>query len=130
MNSNSFDTPRKMTGFKRFYHASVYSWQGLRAAYANEPAFRYEVWGGAFLIPASFFVAATPIQWALLISVYLMVLLVELLNTAVEAVVDRIGDEYHDLAGLAKDLGSAAVSVALIICTVTWGAVLIQNLGG
>lgn len=127
---NSYDTPRKMTGLKRFYHASVYSWQGLRAAYSNEPAFRYEIWGGLLLIPASFLVAATPMQWAILISVYLLVLLVELLNTAVEAVVDRIGDEYHDLAGLAKDLGSAAVSVALLICTATWVAVLIQNIGG
>jgi len=125
---NSYDTPRKMTGLKRFYHASVYSWQGLTAAYRNEPAFRYELWGGLLLVPASFLLAASPVQWALLISVYLLVLLVELLNTAVEAVVDRIGDEYHDLAGLAKDLGSAAVSIALVICTLTWGAVLIENL--
>lgn len=127
---NTHDTPRKMTGLKRFYHASIYSWQGLRAAYCNEPAFRYEVWGGFVLIPASFLVASSPVQWALLVTVYMIVLLVELLNTAVEAVVDRIGNEYHDLAGLAKDLGSAAVSIALVICALTWGAVLIQNISG
>jgi diacylglycerol kinase (ATP) len=121
--------PPKITGFKRFYYASVYSWQGVRAAYCNEPAFRYEAWAGAVLIPASFWVAATPLQWAALMAVYLLILTMELLNTAIEAVVDRAGMEYNPMAGLAKDLGSAAVTVTILICTLVWGATFIQNLG-
>lgn len=121
--------PPKVTGFKRFYYASVYSWQGVRAAYCNEPAFRYEAWTGAVLIPASFWVAATPLQWAALMAVYLLILTMELLNTAIEAVVDRAGMEYNPMAGLAKDLGSAAVTMTIFICTLVWGATFIQNLG-
>jgi len=118
---------QKTTGFKRFYYASRYSWQGLKAAYSNEPAFRYEVWAGIGLVPASFLVAMTATQWALLISAYLLILVMELLNTAIEAVVDRAGMEYNPMAGLAKDLGSAAVTVSITICTIIWLAIMVDN---
>lgn len=117
----------KNTGFKRFYHATIYSWQGLKAAYRQEPAFRYETWGSAVLIPLSFFVAETPLQLAALICTCLLVLAFELVNSAIEAVVDRAGTEFHELAGLAKDLGSAVVMVALVMGALIWGAVLWTN---
>ncbi|WP_415896458.1 diacylglycerol kinase [Neptuniibacter sp. QD72_48] len=117
----------KNTGLKRFYYASIYSWQGLKAAYVQEPAFRYEVWGSAVLIPLSFLVAQSPMQLAALICTCLLVLAFELVNSAIEAVVDRAGTEFHELAGLAKDLGSAVVMVALIMGGLIWGAVLWEN---
>lgn len=117
----------KNTGFKRFYYASIYSWQGLKAAYAQEPAFRYEAWGSAVLIPLSFFVAQSPMQLVALICTCLLVLAFELVNSAIEAVVDRAGTEFHELAGLAKDLGSAVVMVALIMGALIWGAVIYEN---
>jgi len=117
----------KNTGFKRFYYASIYSWQGLKAAYAQEPAFRYETWASAVLIPLSFVVAETPIQLAALICTCLLVLAFELVNTAIEAVVDRAGTEFHALAGLAKDLGSAVVMVALGMGALIWWAILWTN---
>ncbi len=119
----------KNTGFKRFYYATIYSWQGLKAAYRQEPAFRYEVWGSAVLIPLSFIVAQGPLQLAALISTCLLVMAFELVNTAIEAVVDRAGTEYHELAGLAKDLGSAVVLVSLLMGALIWGAVIWQNQG-
>ncbi len=117
----------KNTGFKRFYHATIYSIQGMKAAYAQEPAFRYEVWGSAVLIPLSFFVAQTPYELVALICTCLLVLAFELVNSAIEAVVDRAGTEFHELAGLAKDLGSAVVMVSLAIGGLIWGAVLWEN---
>ncbi|MFY0676930.1 MAG: diacylglycerol kinase [Neptuniibacter sp.] len=117
----------KITGLKRFYLATIYSIQGMKAAYAQEPAFRYEVWGSAVLIPLAFFVAQSPMQLAVLISTCLLVLAFELVNTAIEAVVDRAGTEFHELAGLAKDLGSAVVMVSLAIGGLFWGAVLWEN---
>lgn len=117
----------KITGLKRFYLATIYSIQGMKAAYAQEPAFRYEVWGSAILIPLAFFVAQSPMQLAALISSCLLVMAFELVNTAIEAVVDRAGTEFHELAGLAKDLGSAVVMVSLAIGGLIWGAVLWEN---
>lgn len=117
----------KNTGFKRFYYASIYSWQGLKAAYAKEPAFRYEAWGSLILIPLSFLVANSPSQLAILISTCLLVMAFELVNSAIEAIVDRAGTEFHELAGMAKDLGSAVVMLALIIGLINWVAILWQN---
>lgn len=122
---NSYTT--KTTGLKRFYLATIYSIQGMKAAYAQEPAFRYEVWASAVLIPLSCFVAQSPMQLAALISSCLLVMAFELVNTAIEAVVDRAGTEFHELAGLAKDLGSAVVMVSLAIGGLIWGAVLWEN---
>jgi len=118
----------KATGFARFYHATRYSIKGLRAAYRDEPAFRYEVWAAAVLLPAAFWLAHSGLQLGLLISTLLFVLIMELINTAIEAVVDRAGTEFHALAGLAKDLGSAAVLLALIMTALVWGGIAWDNL--
>lgn len=117
----------KATGFARFYHATRYSIKGLRAAYRDEPAFRYEVWAAAVLLPAAFWLAHSGLQLGLLISTLLFVLIMELINTAIEAVVDRAGTEFHALAGLAKDLGSAAVLLALIMTALVWGGIAWDN---
>ncbi|MCV6590490.1 MAG: diacylglycerol kinase [Marinobacterium sp.] len=116
-----------MTGLARFYYAARYSLQGIRAAYRNEPAFRYESWAALVLLPLAIGVAQNGVQFALLAGTVLMVLMFELLNTAIEAIVDRAGTEFNELAGLAKDLGSAAVFLMLIITAISWGGVLLDN---
>jgi diacylglycerol kinase (ATP) len=117
----------KATGLARFYHATRYSIKGLRAAYLGEPAFRYEVWATVVMLPLAFWLARSGLQLGMLISTLLFVLIMELVNTAIEAVVDRAGTEFHALAGLAKDLGSAAVMLALIITALTWGGIAWDN---
>lgn len=119
----------KATGLARFYHATRYSIKGLRAAYRNEPAFRYEVWAAAMLVAPAFWLARSGQQLSALIGTLILVLIMELINTAIEAVVDRAGTEFHALAGLAKDLGSAAVFLALIIVVLVWGGVAWDNFG-
>nr|WP_246589793.1 diacylglycerol kinase [Marinobacterium ramblicola] len=111
----------------RFYHATRYSIKGIRAAYASEPAFRYEVWIAAPMTPLAFLLAETGLQLGLLIAALLLVLMMELLNTAIEAIVDRAGTEFHQLAGLAKDLGSATVFLSLLITAAIWGGVIWDN---
>ncbi|MBV0932073.1 diacylglycerol kinase [Marinobacterium weihaiense] len=118
----------KTTGLKRFYLATRYSLKGLRAAYRQEPAFRYETWAAVVMLPAAVWLAETGLQLGLLISALLLVLIMELLNTAIEAIVDRAGTEFNTLAGLAKDLGSAAVLFALIITVLIWGGIGYDNL--
>lgn len=120
----------KATGFARFYHATRYSIKGIRAAYVNEPAFRYESWAALAMLPAAFWVAQSGLQLGLLISTLLLVLIMELLNTAIEAVVDRAGTEFNILAGLAKDLGSATVLFSLLITALIWGGILFDRLTG
>lgn len=122
--------PRKITGLARFYHASRYTVKGLKAAYQTEPAFRYETWAALVLLPVALWLAETGLQLALLVASLLFVLLVELINTAVEAVVDRAGTEFHQLAGLAKDLGSAAVFLALMIALFIWCGIAWDNVFG
>lgn len=119
----------KVTGLARFYYATRYSIKGIKAAFKHEPAFQYEVYGFLLLFPASFWVAQTATQWALLLSSCLLVLILELLNSAIEAVVDRAGTEFNELAGRAKDLGSAAVMFGLIIIVATWGGIIWDNSG-
>nr|WP_067299129.1 diacylglycerol kinase [Marinobacterium profundum] len=118
----------KVTGPARFYYATCYSMKGIRAAFVHEPAFRYEVYGALVLIPLSFWVAQTGIQLGLLIASCLLVLMAEMFNSAIEAVVDRAGLEMHELAGRAKDLGSAGVFFTLLIVMLIWGGVLWDNL--
>ena len=111
------------TGLRRIVNAFSYSVDGLKAAYRCEDAFRQEVWLALLLIPASLLL---PVPWlgrALMIGSVLLVLVVELLNSAIEAVVDRVGLENHRLAKRAKDIGSAAVLVALLNVLVIWGCV-------
>lgn len=100
--------------------------QGLRAAFKHEAAFRQELVLALILVPLAFFIAQDAIKLALLISTPLLVLLVEILNSAIEAVVDRFGEEHHELSGRAKDMGSAAVAISLVIMFVVWGLILYE----
>jgi len=111
-------------GFKRLTNATLFSIQGIKAAYQHEEAFRQEVFLLIGLIPAAIYFASTLAETLILICSILFVLVVELLNSAIEAVVDRISDEHHELSGRAKDMGSAAVSISLIICAGIWVSVL------
>ena len=108
----------------RLIKATGYSLAGLRAAYQNEQAFRQEVWLCLILIPLAFYLTDVSVERALLIGAWLLVMITELMNSAVEAVVDRIGDEWHELAGRAKDIASAAVMVALLLAVTVWLLVL------
>jgi len=112
------------TGFTRIIKASQYSWQGLRAAYKHEAAFRQEIWASLILIPLGFWLGQNGVEKALLIGTVLLLPLVEILNSSIEAVVDRIGEEHHELAGRAKDMGSAAVAIAIVLLIVVWILVL------
>ncbi|WP_020395527.1 diacylglycerol kinase [Thiolinea disciformis] len=108
------------TGLTRLIKAGQYSWQGIKAAYQHEEAFRQEVWVLIIAIPLAIWLGESGLEKALLIGSILLLLIVELLNSAVEAVVDRIGSERHELAGRAKDMGSAAVTVAIINTLIIW----------
>ncbi|MGB5601733.1 MAG: diacylglycerol kinase [Gammaproteobacteria bacterium] len=116
-----------VTGIKRIINATGYSWLGLKAAYKHELAFRQELWLAVFMIPLGYYLGQDWTDKAALICSVLFVLIVELLNSGIEAVVDRVGDEPHKLSGRAKDMGSAAVLIALIITAMIWVAVLIDN---
>ena len=108
----------------RIIKATGYSWQGLCAAYRHETAFRQEVWLCIIMIPLGLFLGDNAIEKALLVASVLLLPLVEILNSAIEAVVDRFGDEQHELSGRAKDMGSAAVALAIILMAVVWLLVL------
>ena len=116
------------TGLARLIDATLYSAKGLSACWRNEAAFRQEILLVAVLAPLSFFIANTVEQWLLLILPLCGLLIVELLNSAVENVVDRIGDEHHVLAGRAKDMGSAAVFICLVTIGISWFAIGWKNL--
>ena len=108
------------TGLRRLLNAFGYSLQGFRAAWQNEAAFREEAMLTIVLTPVALLLPVTGLEKLLLILSLLLLVLVELLNSAVEAVVDRIGPELHPLSGRAKDLGSAAVLIACLILGLTW----------
>lgn len=123
---NPAESPFKgKTGLTRVWNAFFYSIAGLRAAYRHEDAFRQEVWLAALLIPVSLALPASGIGHALMVSSVLLVLVVELINSAIEAAVDRISLESHSLSKRAKDIGSAAVLVSLINIVATWTLVLL-----
>lgn len=109
----------------RLWRAWRYSYAGLRAAFLGEAAFRLELTLAAGLIPLAFIVADAPLHRALLVVSVLLVLIVELINSAIEAAVDRISAERHELAGRAKDIGSAAVFVSLVQAAAVWLIVLL-----
>ncbi|GAB5605388.1 diacylglycerol kinase [Sideroxyarcus sp. TK5] len=113
------------TGLVRLWNAFGYSLAGFRAAYKHEDAFRQEVWLALILVPLALWMPVTMIAKALMIGSVLLVIIVELLNSAVEATVDRISLENHDLAKRAKDIGSSAVLVSLINVVVVWALVLL-----
>lgn len=113
------------TGLRRVWNALHYSLDGLKAAYRHEDAFRQEVLLALFLIPLALWLPRSGLEKALLIASVLAVLVVELLNSAVEAVVDRVSLENHHLAKRAKDIGSAAVLISLLAVALIWGLVLL-----
>jgi diacylglycerol kinase (ATP) len=111
------------TGLTRIIDAFGYSMKGMRAALRYESAFRQEAALFVILLPAAFWLGQSWLQYILLIGSLLLVLIVELLNSAIEAVVDRIGDEHHELAGRAKDMGSAAVFISLANVFFIWAVI-------
>jgi diacylglycerol kinase (ATP) len=125
MDSGQVESPHKgKTGLRRIWNALFYSFDGLKAAYLHEDAFRQEVWLALVLIPLALFLPASGTGKALMVASVLGVLIVELLNSAIEATVDRVSLEHHRLAKRAKDVGSAAVLFSLINVTVVWLLVL------
>lgn len=116
------------TGVVRLFNAFFYSCDGLADAFRHESAFRQELLLAAILIPGSFFVPAAPVERALLIASMLLVLVVELLNTSVEVAIDRISFEHHSLSKRAKDIGSAAVMLSLILLASVWAVILVPRL--
>ena len=114
------------TGLTRVWHAAGYSLAGLRAGW-GETAFRQEAVASVVLLPVAFWLGRTWVEAALLASSLLIVMIVELLNTGIETAIDRIGPEWHDLSKRAKDMGSAAVLLSLILCSGIWLAALYQR---
>jgi diacylglycerol kinase (ATP) len=115
------------TGLSRLMDATGYSIKGIRACWRNEAAFRQEALLLIVLLPLSFFVATSIEQWLLLVTPLFVLLIVELLNSAIENVVDRIGPELHELSGRAKDMGSAAVLICLLVTGLSWIAIGWKN---
>jgi len=113
------------TGIRRLINAFGYSIEGFKAAFVHEDAFRQEVFLAVVLIPLAIYLGNSPIEQALMIASVLLVLIVELLNSAIEAAVDHTSTEHHALAKQAKDIGSSAVFIALVIVAVVWGFVLL-----
>jgi diacylglycerol kinase (ATP) len=120
---------KNIGGLQRVWNAMLYSFRGFAAAFRNEAAFRQELGLAAILAPVGIWLGTTGVERALLVGALLLVLMVELLNSAIEAVVDRVGLERHELSGLAKDIGSAAVFVSLMNVLVIWGLVLWPHYG-
>jgi len=122
---SSIESPFKgKTGLRRLINAFGYSVEGFRAAFKHEDAFRQEVFLAIVLIPLAFYLGKTSIEKALMIASVLLVMIVELLNSAIEAAVDHTSTEHHVLAKRAKDIGSAAVLFALLIVLVVWCLIL------
>jgi diacylglycerol kinase (ATP) len=122
------DNPHKGNkGITRAFRAAINSWNGLIYAYKEESAFRQELALSLILIPLAIYLPVTPIEKILLIASVILVLVIELLNSSVEAAIDRISFEVHDLSKRAKDFGSAAVMLALLLCALTWAIILSER---
>ena len=117
------DAQKHRRGFGRVRHAFGYSLAGLRAGW-KETAFRQEATASAVMLPLAFWVGQSWVEVVLLAGVVLIVMIVELLNSSVEAAIDRIGPEWHSLSKRAKDMGSAAVLLSLVLCAGVWAAAL------
>ena len=115
----------KLSGMRRLVLAFVNSWKGFKGAFRFEAAFRQEVALAVVLLPLGVYLGTTGVEKALLVSSVLMVLVVELLNTGIETVVDRVGLERHELSGLAKDVGSTAVLLSFAVLIAVWGFILL-----
>ena len=119
---------KERRGPKQIYAAFQWSLQGLIATFKHEASFRLEVYLAIILIPFAFFLGQSPMQLLLLISVLFFVLILEIINSAIEAVVDMVvGEKFHDLAKRAKDMGSAAVFLGQLLVLATWAIVIYQN---
>jgi diacylglycerol kinase (ATP) len=118
------DKPR---GFARLFGAFGASRKGLIGAYREEAAFRQELALAALVVPLGLWLGRSGVERALLVAPVLLVLIVELINSAIEATVDRVSPEPHELAGLAKDIGSAAVLLSLLLCALVWALVLLYR---
>jgi diacylglycerol kinase (ATP) len=116
------------TGLDRILHAASYSFDGLLAAYRGESAFRQEVWLVLVLTPLAFWLGQSWVEIALLLGSAMLVLIVELLNSGIEAAIDRVSFELHELSKRAKDMASAAVLLSLLLCGGIWLAALWQRL--
>ncbi len=124
MQANTAVNPQKLrTGWRRVAHAFGYSLAGLRAGW-GETAFRQEAIAAVVMLPAAWWLGTTWVEVAMLAGTVLLVMMVELLNTGIESAIDRIGPEWHDLSKRAKDMGSAAVLLSLLLCGGTWGGAL------
>jgi diacylglycerol kinase (ATP) len=121
------DGPRP-AGATRLWLATLNSLRGLKHCYHSEAAFRQEVWAALVLVPVAIWLGQTAVERTLLVGSVLLVMIVELLNTGIEVVVDRIGHERHHLSGFAKDLGSSAVLLSLLLAGMTWTFVLWDRL--
>lgn len=115
------------SGLTRIYRATLCTLQGLRYAVKHESAFRQELLLCAVLLPLAFVITSDVVERVILINTLLLLLLVELINSAIEAAIDRIGTEHHPLSGRAKDLGSAAVFIAMLILGASWLGIFIKN---
>jgi diacylglycerol kinase (ATP) len=115
----------KLSGVRRLFLAFVNSWKGFKGAFKFEAAFRQEVALAVVLLPLGVWLGKSGIERALLLGSVILVLIVELLNTGIETVVDRIGYERHELSGLAKDVGSTAVLLAFALLAIVWGFILL-----
>jgi len=124
------DVQKHRRGLSRIWHAYGYSVAGLVTGFRESAAFRQEVLLALCLLPASFWLGQTWVETALLAVVVVLVLITELLNTGIEAAIDRIGPEWHALSKMAKDVGSAAVLLSLLLCGGVWAAALYQRFGG
>ena len=117
--------PAKKKGLARLIAATGFSLAGLKAALQHEEAFRLEIFAFCILAPAGLWLGQSRVERVLLVGSLFVVLLMELINSAIEATIDRGGSEFHILAGRAKDIGSAAVFVALLLVVFTWGMLLL-----
>ncbi|WP_094752351.1 diacylglycerol kinase [Psychromonas sp. CD1] len=118
-----------MTGLKRICFATKYSLQGLKAAWINEAAFRQELLLFIIFAAITCLLPVSNLEQLALIACLFLVLIVELINSAIEAIVDRIGPEIHELSGRAKDIGSASVFLALLLTIFTWVMILLPKVG-
>jgi len=118
------------TGIRRILRATKFSAQGLAQAWQHEAAFRQELVLVLILVPVAAWFGQTALERAVLIGCCLIVLIVELINSAIEAAIDRHGDEHHELSGRAKDMGSAAVFVSLLLVAIVWGLIATERFFG
>jgi diacylglycerol kinase (ATP) len=114
-------------GLNRVWHALGYSVAGLRAGW-HETAFRQEAMASVLMLPAAFWLGRSWVESVLLAGTVVLVMIIELLNTGIETAIDRIGPEWHDLSKRAKDMGSAAVLLSLLLCAATWSLAIFQRL--